>query len=801
MNKEQFKNLLSKQVLILDGAMGTQLQKLGYLSNAIAPEELNIKFPERIAELHRSYLEAGSNAIITNTFGANEKKLSDYNLQNKLEEINIAGVQIARKEAEKFNALVFADMGPVGSYLEPLGPLTFDQTYAIFARQAKALAKAEPDAIIIETMTETRELKAALLAAKDNFNGPVIVQMTFTTEGTTVTGTDTTVFVALMEAMGADAIGMNCSVGPVQMAVLAQKILSITKLPLSFKPNAGMPKLINRQTVFPGTTDEFVSACVNAYENGAAMLGGCCGTTPEFINALARTLKGKKPVVRSVPENFFLASRTKAINLKENSFAIIGERINPTNRKQFQEELSAGNFTTLRKEARNQENAGAQLLDINMGIPGADEKVLMHKAVREIQETVQVPLCLDSSSVDALEAGLKMCAGKPLINSINGETKKAEKIFALAKRYGAAIIALASNEKGLPCDKTERLSIAYSIIAQAEKSGFKTSEIVFDFLMLSASAAPEQVKQTLTTIMDFKKTHPENKTVLGLSNVSFGLPNRQAINSTCLSLAKEAGLTMAILNPHENWSVFDDEAKALLLGQDAGAKKYIAKHGSFKRAPVQENIKLSPEAALYGAIIDGSKETAAALAKTAIDSGLSPLEVANEIVLKALNEVGDKFETKEFFLPQVIMSAEAAQMAFGYIKPLLKKEKGFGFGKIILATVYGDVHDIGKNIVGAVLESHGWQVIDLGKNVSCENIISAAKKEKPAVVGLSSLMTTTMLEMEKIIKERNSLGLAFKIMIGGAPVTKKFAIEIGADGFAKDAVEAAKVAKGLAEKN
>ena len=788
-------------MLILDGAMGTQLQKLGYLSNAIAPEELNIKFPERIAELHRSYLEAGSNAIITNTFGANEKKLSDYNLQNKLEEINIAGVQIARKEAEKFNALVFADMGPVGSYLEPLGPLTFDQTYAIFARQAKALAKAEPDAIIIETMTETRELKAALLAAKDNFNGPVIVQMTFTTEGTTVTGTDTTVFVALMEAMGADAIGMNCSVGPVQMAVLAQKILSITKLPLSFKPNAGMPKLINRQTVFPGTTDEFVSACVNAYENGAAMLGGCCGTTPEFINALARTLKGKKPVVRSVPENFFLASRTKAINLKENSFAIIGERINPTNRKQFQEELSAGNFTTLRKEARNQENAGAQLLDINMGIPGADEKVLMHKAVREIQETVQVPLCLDSSSVDALEAGLKMCAGKPLINSINGETKKAEKIFALAKRYGAAIIALASNEKGLPCDKTERLSIAYSIIAQAEKSGFKTSEIVFDFLMLSASAAPEQVKQTLTTIMDFKKTHPENKTVLGLSNVSFGLPNRQAINSTCLSLAKEAGLTMAILNPHENWSVFDDEAKALLLGQDAGAKKYIAKHGSFKRAPVQENIKLSPEAALYGAIIDGSKETAAALAKTAIDSGLSPLEVANEIVLKALNEVGDKFETKEFFLPQVIMSAEAAQMAFGYIKPLLKKEKGFGFGKIILATVYGDVHDIGKNIVGAVLESHGWQVIDLGKNVSCENIISAAKKEKPAVVGLSSLMTTTMLEMEKIIKERNSLGLAFKIMIGGAPVTKKFAIEIGADGFAKDAVEAAKVAKGLAEKN
>lgn len=784
-------------MLILDGAMGTQLQKLGYLSNALAPEELNIKFPERIAELHRSYLEAGSNAVITNTFGANEKKLSDYNLQNKIEEINIAGVQIARKEAEKFNALVFADMGPVGSYLEPLGPLTFDQTYAIFAKQAKALAKAAPDAIIIETMTETRELKAALLAAKDNFNGPVIVQMTFTAEGTTVTGTDTTVFVTLMEAMGADAIGMNCSVGPAQMAVLAQKILSITKLPLSFKPNAGMPKLINRQTVFPGTADEFVSACVSAYANGAAMLGGCCGTTPEFINALSLALKGKKPVVKSVPENFFLASRTKAINLKENSFAVIGERINPTNRKQFQEELSAGNFTTLRKEARNQESAGAQLLDINMGIPGADEKVLMGKAVREIQETVQAPLCLDSSSVDALEAGLKMCAGKPLINSINGETEKANKIFTLAKRYGAAIIALASNEKGLPCDKAERLSIADSIIAQANKAGFKTSEIVFDFLMLSASAAPEQVNQTLATIMDFKKTHPENKTVLGLSNVSFGLPNRQAINSTCLSLAKEAGLTMAILNPHENWSVFDDEAKALLLGLDHGAKKYIAKHGSFKRAPVQENIKLSPDAALYGAIIDGSKETAAALAKTAIDSGLSPLEVANEIVLKALNEVGDKFETKEFFLPQVIMSAEAAQMAFGYIKPLLKKEKGFGFGKIILATVYGDVHDIGKNIVGAVLESHGWQVIDLGKNISCENIISAAKKEKPAVVGLSSLMTTTMLEMEKIIRERNSLGLAFKIMIGGAPVTKKFAIEIGADGFAKDAVEAAKVAKKL----
>ena len=795
MNKEKFRELLKKQILILDGAMGTQLQKLGYLNDAIAPEELNLKFPEYIAEVHRSYLEAGANVITTNTFGANEKKLSDYNLQNKLDEINIAGVKIARKEAEKFNAFVFADMGPVGSYLEPLGPLTFDQTYAIFAKQAKALAKAEPDAIIIETMTETRELKAALLAAKDNFDGPVIVQMTFTAEGTTVTGTDTTVFVALMEAMGADAIGMNCSVGPEQMVTLAQKILSITKLPVSFKPNAGMPKLINRQTVFPGTVDEFLNASITAYKNGVTMLGGCCGTTPEFIKALSYALKGKKPVVKSIPENFFIASRTKAINLHEIPFAIIGERINPTNRKQFQEELSDGNFTTLRKEARNQESSGAQLLDINMGIPGADEKVLMHKAVREIQETVQAPLCLDSSSVEALEAGLKMCAGKPLINSINGDAEKADKIFTLAKRYGAALIGLASNEKGLPCDKAERLIIANGIIKQATKVGFKTSEIIFDFLMLSASAAPQQVTQTLETISDFKKSHPENKTVLGLSNVSFGLPNRQAINSTCLSLAKKAGLTMAILNPHENWGIEDEKAKALLLGLDHGAKNYIAKHGTFKKAAVQENIKLTPNVALFNAILDGSKETASTLAQASIEFGLSPLEVANDIVLKALNEVGNKFETKEFFLPQVIMSAEAAQMAFSYIKPLLKKEKGFGFGKIILATVYGDVHDIGKNIVGAVLESHGWQVIDLGKNVSCENIISAAKKEKPAIVGLSSLMTTTMLEMEKVINERNSLELGFKVMIGGAPVTQKFANEIGADGFAKDAVEAAKVAK------
>ncbi|OGS25258.1 MAG: hypothetical protein A2314_09630 [Elusimicrobia bacterium RIFOXYB2_FULL_50_12] len=800
MKREQFRQLLSERIVILDGAMGTELQKRGFLDGAGAPEELNVKYPERIRAVHRDYLAAGADIIVTNTFGANRPKLSEYHLAGELESVNRAAVKLAMEEAKPFNALVAGDIGPVGAYLTPLGQVTFDEAYGIFAEQARALSSAGADILIIETMAEIRELKAAILAAKDNFNGPVMAQMTFTSDGTTVTGTDVLSFAAICQAMEVDALGLNCSVGPKDLAALAKIITSSVSLPVSFKPNAGMPRLINRKTVFPGTPEEFVAAALEAFGHGVNMFGGCCGTTPEFIALLSKMLKGKNPAPRTAAPHFYLSSRTKTIDIAAtDKLIMVGERINPTNRKSFQEELLAGNFATLRREARAQVSDGAGILDINLGLPGADERALMARAVEEIQEVVSVPLCLDSSLAAALEEGLKACAGKPIINSVNGDDQKLAAILPLAKRYGAAIIGLCTDEKGIPRTAAERIAIAERILAAAQKYGLGRSEIIFDFLTLAASAMPEQLAHTLEAIRIAKQRWPEIKTILGISNVSFGLPARQALNSAFLNLAREAGLTMAILNPHERWDAAEDAiARNLLLGRDSSATAYIARYGNMpKKTQVAAGVALPQDRQLYAAVVEGNREEIARIMDAVLESGLSPLETANKCILPALAEVGEKFGRKEYFLPQVILSAEAAQAAFAKLKPLLKKDSGFGAGKIILATVKGDVHDIGKNIVAAVLESHGWEVIDLGKNVDAETILEAARREKSQLVGLSALMTTTMLEMEAVVEARNKGALPFKIIVGGAPVTERFAKEIGADAYAKDAVEAAKTAKNL----
>jgi 5-methyltetrahydrofolate--homocysteine methyltransferase len=808
MNKTDFKQLLSERLIILDGAMGTEMHKRGYLTANTCPEELNLSAPEKIQAIHRSYLEAGTNLIFTNTFGANRHKLNDYGLADKCDAINTAGVTLAKEAARPFNALVAGDVAPLGAYLSPLGPLSFDEAYTLFAGQIRSLARAGADIIVIETMAEIREVKAALLAAKDNFDGPVMVQMTFTAEGATVTGTDLLSFLAVVESMGADTIGMNCSVGPKDLARLAATLAAHTSLPISFKPNAGMPRLVNRETVFPGTPDEFAAASLDAWQAGVNLFGGCCGTSPEFIRTLAQQLKDKKPVARNASTHTLLSSRTKAFDLsvipccaahaRKLNVLAIGERINPTNRKKFQEELTANNFATLRREAREQVTHGADLLDINVGLPGADEVKLMSKAVEEIQETVNVPLSIDSSSADALEAGLKACAGKPLINSVNGEEERLERILGLAQRYGAAVIGLTTDQNDLPKTADARLAIAERIISAAERHGIQKKELVIDYLTMAASALPEQAMETLEAIRQSKKRWPEVRTVLGVSNISFGLPNRQILNSTFLKMAVAAGLDMAILNPHLDWSIDDPFARALLEGKDLRAEKYIASHGVVtKKAEAAVTQGLPPEQRLYAAVVDGNREEIAGIVRETLAAGKAPLDIANNILLQALNDVGVKFNTREYFLPQVIRSAEAAQAAFAEIKPLLKKDTSFAAGKIVMATVKGDVHDIGKNIVCAVLESHGWDVIDLGKNIDAETIVEAARREQVRVVGLSALMTTTMLEMEKVIHLRNAAKLPFKVMIGGAPVTQKFAQEIGADGYARDAVEAAQVVKRL----
>lgn len=802
MNKQQFKELLNKKVLILDGATGTELQKYNFLEGVSTPEELNIKFPERIQKIYASYIDSGSDIILSNTFGANKLKLAQYNLQDKIKDIIFAGVSIAKKQAQKTNSFVAGDISSVGSYLYPLGNVSFDDAYSSFKQQAELLRDSGADLIIIETMTEIKELKAAILAVKDVCDLPIITQMTFTNEGISVTGTDVLSFIAMAESLEVDAIGMNCSVGPTELLKLAKLMSEKTNLPISFKPNAGMPQFINRNTVFPGTPEEFVDVCLKAYDYGINMFGGCCGTNPEYIKLLSEKLKGKAPVVRKKVNHHLLSSRTKAIDLNLlNKPIIIGERINPTGRKKFQEELSKNIFGLVKSEARTQAQDGANILDVNMGLPGGDETKLLINAVNEIQEIVNLPLSLDSSFADALENACKHCAGKPLINSVNGETEKLEKILPIAKRYGASIIGLCVDEKGIPKTCDERLKIAEKILSFANKFGINRKEIIFDYLTLSVSSSVEQVKETLQAITKSKQLYPECKTVLGISNVSFGLPSRQIINSTFLKMAIQAGLDLAICNPSVDWTIDDEYAKNLLSGKDINAKEYIAKYASVAKKTVAEETKLSSQERLFNSIINGDKDYIKNLVEELLKEGVEPLTISNEYILKALNVVGDKFASKEYFLPQVIMSAEASQLAFSYIKPLLKKDNKKVAGKIVMATVFGDVHDIGKNIVCAVLESFGFEVFDLGKNVSRDMIIEKAKEEKADIIGLSALMTTTMIEMEKIINLKKDLNMDVKIMVGGAPLTQEFANSIGADGYSTDAIGAAKLATNLLRKN
>ena len=799
MKKENFLKLLKERVLIMDGATGTQLQKKKYLDDVEIPEELNIKFPERISDIYSSYINAGSDIILANTFGANPIRLDHHGLLDKADDIIKSGIDLIRQNASGRDIIAAGDISSIGEYIEPLGSLSFDKAYEAFAFQAKLLQKYGADIIVIETMTEIKELKAAILAARDNFDGAIISQMTFSQDGMTVTGSDIKSFVAMAESLGVDAIGLNCSVGAKDLADMAKIVCANTLLPVSFKPNAGMPVLINRETVFPGTVEEFIAASKQAFAYGANMLGGCCGTDPQYIKALSAEFKNSKPVTRNIPNKFFLSSRNKAFDInKLPRPVIIGERINPTGRKKFQEELLNGTFSLVKDEARAQAAAGANLLDVNMGVPNADEVKLLTEAVNQIQEIVQIPLSIDSSNPKALEEAVKNCAGRPLINSVNGETEKLNAVMPIAKRYGCALIALTTDDNGIPKTSEERLKIAGKILNCADEYGIARKNIIFDYLVLSVSSSPEQIKETLDAVRESKKMYPECKVLLGVSNVSFGLPSRQTINSTFLKMALEAGADFAIINPHEDWGINDPFAKDLLEDNDHGARKYMEAFAAYKKpAPKAGQAELSLEKQLYYSVLNGNKDSVEAIVAEIIKTSGDPFREVNDSVLEALNLVGDKFAVKEYFLPQIIMSAEAAQTAFAVIKKSIKNENAQDAGKVIMATVKGDMHDIGKNIVGAVLESYGFEVIDMGINVDSQAIIDKAQEVKPIAIGLSALMTTTMPEMEIVVKLRNSAHIQPKIIIGGAAVTKKFADEIGADAYAKDAMETAKFIKSL----
>jgi len=794
---------MKDKVLLLDGGMGSLLQEKG-LKSGQAPEQFMLEEPDSIVEVHKSYFRAGTDMVLTNTFGASPLKLRDHGLEEKTEEINRLAVRLARKAAGD-HGLVAGDIGPSGQFLKPIGSLNFDTAIWNFEEQVKALIKEKPDAIIMETIADVREAKAIAMAVRKYWDGLFIAQMTFTADGTTVTGTDPITALTMLKSLGVDVFGANCSVGPDELLPLFESLDRHADIPLSVEPNAGMPELRAGLTHYPKTAEQFAAFGPKFVSNGVSLIGGCCGTTPDYISLLKKAVSGLKPTKRVKSNATRLTSRFLTIDIDDTLPArVLGERINPTARKKFRNELKDGVFTTVRKEAIRQEKAGASILDINMGVGGdTDEIALMRRAVSLVQECSRLPICLDSASETVIEAGLRQVVGKCLINSVNGEDDKLESLLPLVKRYGAAVLGLTLDDKGVPETLEDRLRIADHIIEATDHHGIPRKDVFLDPLCLTVSSQQEQAVYTLKAISEFKRRYGV-RTIIGLSNISYGLPERPVINRTFLTMALHAGLDLPILNPCDEEILKQIRASDLLMGKDTNGLVYIhrADKGTKKEkaAPAKPKKKFDPKQQLYEDVVNGDRENILSHLDQVLAAGQNPNKVNENVLIPALLEVGRRFDTKEYYLPQVILAAEAMQIAFKKIKSLLPKDDtSLMKGTVILASVKGDVHDIGKNIVGAILETHGYQIIDLGKGIETEKIVEAAVEHNADVVGLSALMTTTMTEMKHVIDRLKIAGARAGVIIGGAVTSKTYAESIGADGYAKDAMSAVPEVNRIAE--
>ena len=769
MNKEELLRKLKEKVFVLDGAMGTQLQANGFTKGC--PDELNITDPELVKKVHRSYADAGSDLIITNTFGAHRLKLGVYGLSDKVKEINSAAVKNVREACP--DCLVVGDVGPLGEFIEPLGKLTFDEAYDIYKEQISALSKA--DLLIIETISDTKVLRAALIAAKEVFDGVIISSMTIQ-DSRSSTGTDVETYVAIADSLGADVIGVNCSDGPEGMYETAKIIVSNTNKLVCLEPNAGLPKIIDKKTVWDYPISKFADYAAKFVSLGANIIGGCCGTNPDFIKAVSEKVKGIKPIDMEVELKTKLCSRTKTIVVKPT--LIVGERINPTNRKDFADEIKEGKTDYLRNQALQQVEEGASLLDINVGVAGVDESKTLPYAIEAAQNVVDVPLVVDTSNIEALELALKKCDGKVLINSVNGGEKSLSGVLPLAKKYGAAIIALCLDEEGIPKTVEKRVSIAKKIISEATKIGINKEDIIIDSLVLTIATNPDNENIILDSVKEIKALG--YKTILGVSNISHGLPNRSEVNSKFYTKAHKAGLDLAILNPVDN--ILQAETNIEIKVKKVNKEDY-------KNMPIEKQ--------LHNAILFGDKDNIVEIIGKGLKS-LKAMEI-NDILINALEEVGKKFNCKEYFLPQVLLSAESMKRAFSRLKDELAKEGGEKKGTVLFATVENDIHDIGKNIVIALLESHNYKIIDLGANVKTKKIVKEVVEKKPDIVALSALMTTTVLEMESVINDLRSQDINIPVIVGGAVVTDDYARQIHA-AYGKDALSAVKVINELIKK-
>ncbi len=783
---------LKENRIYLDGATGTMLQAAG-LAVGELPEKWNLSHPHVLRSIHKAYYDAGSNVVSANTFGANSLKFSESELEEIVREA-IGHVKYARDaskaEQEKWVAL---DIGPTGRMLKPLGDLAFEDAVEIFAKTVRLGVKYGADLIFIQTMNDSLETKAALLAAKENSALPVFVGNAFGADGKLMTGADAIAMVAMLEGMGADAIGVNCSLGPASLGCVIDKYLEYSSLPIILKANAGLPRVEDGRTVYDLSAEDFATDSAALVERGVRIVGGCCGTTPEYIAALVRASE-KTPILKIEKKNHTLVSSyTHAVCF--NKPVLIGERINPTGKPRFKEALRSGDINYILREGISEGEHGAHILDVNVGLPDIDESELLAKTVYELQAVTDLPLQIDTSNVAAMERALRSYNGKAMINSVNGKPESMSSVFPLVKKYGGVVVALTLDEGGIPALAEDRLEIAKKILAEAAKYGIDKKDIIFDPLAMAVSADENAARETLRAV-EVIGSELGCHTSLGVSNVSFGLPERDIINSSFFTLALGKGLSAAIMNPYSEKMMSAYRAYLALSGEDKGFADYIAYATACTESTDNKSASKSSDTTLKGAIIKGLAADAAEKTRDMLKSK-APLDIVNSEIIPALDEVGIGFEKKTVYLPGLLMSAEAAGAAFEVIKGAMPGDRSADRARIVLATVKGDIHDIGKNIVKLILENYGFAVSDLGRDVAPEIIVSEAKRLGAKIVGLSALMTTTVPAMEETIRQLRCEIPECKIIVGGAVLTAEYAEKIGADKYAADAMDAVRYAENL----
>lgn len=770
--------------ILLDGAMGSVLQQRGLKLGGL-PEELNFTQPELIMSIHRSYIEAGAQGIYANTFGANRHKLQ--NSQYTVEQVVKQAVSLARKAAEGTDVLVGLDVGSLGRMLRPTGDMPVDEAYDMF-REIMTAGR-DADFIAIETMTDLMEIKTALLAAKENTDLPVICTMSFEQNMRTFTGCSAAAMALTLCGLGADVVGMNCSLGPDEALPIVEEILKWSSVPVLIRPNAGLPDpATNLYTTSP---EQYADVMEKIAGMGVKLLGGCCGTTPDYIREVGKRIKGKTCVMPKPEIPAAVCSASSVVTI--DTVRIIGERINPTGKKLFKEALKKHDLDYIMRQALEQTSAGAEILDVNVGLPDIDEKEMMLAAVNSIQSVTDAPLQIDTTELPVLEAALRIVSGKPIVNSVNGEDEKLDTVLPLVKKYGAAVVGLTLDERGIPKTAEERFAIAEKILNRALEYGIPRQDVYIDCLTLTVSAEQDGAAETLKAVRMVTE-RLGLKTVLGVSNISFGLPNRELINSTFLTTAMNCGLTLPIMNPNIASMTGAVRAFRLLSGYDRHGAEFIESYGAEVKKPV---AAVAADMDITDAVAAGLKAECAAAADKLLSSGTDPMEIINGKLIPALDSVGAKFEKGTIFLPQLIQSAGAAQAAFDVIKKAISDRGGSGVssGRVVLCTVKGDIHDIGKNIVKTLLENYGFDVIDLGKDVDYQDVVDAAIKYDVRLVGLSALMTTTLKSMENTIKLLRENNVNCKIVVGGAVLTPDYAEKIGADFYARDAKETVDIAR------